>query len=331
MIAIQDLAAAQHTHLDVARMRTILGEELRRICVTEIRSAETGESVPVTAAELSSTVVVERDGQRAVGVRVNYELAYREFRFPQSMLPALSQGPQPKGGPPEKFRQFIRYQLGAALKALELYQPALDWQLVYVLVDPVCLTRTFANVNGNEPTVEEASIRLAQAVQSMRPTARAETPPERLSSVVGTQYKEDDWVWYVRMVFADVSGGADWQDPNHLGGGRSDGLSKYAETRQLRYLPRGTRKQRERAIALMEALDKQPVQVAPASRLTPAQRATAMDLLQQGTNLALIARLMEMEPEELEAELPVSPKVPKPKVQRARKVKAEPAAEVTGG
>lgn len=318
-IAIGDLEPARHTTMDVARMREILADELERIRVRKIRRPDTGEDVPVSAEELSSTVVVERDGQRAVGVRVNYELAYREFRFPQTMLGHLDQGPQFQGGAPAKFRAFVRYQLGAQLKALELYQPGLEWALVYALVDPVCLTRTYASVDGREPTAEEASIRLAQAVQSMQPSSRAERPPERLSRVMGQTYQEQDWVWYVRLVFADVSGGADWQDPNVVGGGESKGLSKYAETRQLRYLPRGTRKQRERAIELMTALDKRPVQVAPASKLSPAQRATAVQMLNEGTNVALIARLMDMSPEDLAAELPL------PEAKAAAKVRGRKA------
>jgi transposase-like protein len=296
LLIVEPAASTYDDTMSVGRLREVLAEVLGERMARVVRGPS-GEEEPATPEVLAGVEVVEQENGRPIGVRPHFELYYREARISQAaaLMMAASQ-----------FRGFVLYTLGHMERALEDYQPALDWRLVGALVDPVQLGVMAPRVVGREPTPEEVNIRLA--TQQWRVSGEQTEPPQRLSSVASALVQHQETRWYIRTVWSDVSGGADYSDPAGRSGGTS-GLTRYSETRQLRHMPSGTRKNREQAIKLLQRIGAGVVQVAPATGLPPAVRAEARRMAEAGTNLAVVAQTLGYSPEEIAASLPPVAKV----------------------
>lgn len=269
--------------LDVPTMRADLERILGEILVRELTTPD-GEVVPATAEVLAGTTpVVGENNQREL--RANYHLAYREVRFSEEGVIKVEHPAR------LRFEALILNMMHNTRAALMEMQPNCDWQMVAAMVDPVSMSGLAQKATGglNAPGSFDPSIRVMQAV------ARGEVSDDggaiRMGARVTQTAEAQHWRWYIRMVWADVSGSGEWVDPIEVRGGKAGPHAKYAATRYVRTLPPGGRKNREEAVKLLQRVGVRTA-IAPAQSMTDEQQQGALVMLSAGMNPALVARTL---------------------------------------
>lgn len=205
------------------------------------------------------------------------------------------------------FARDIEYQFLMELKALQEMQPNCDWRLVGAQIRQVNLA---SRQMVSQPTEPELRItKVATDEDYARNGA--------LLGSASAQYAvRPDVRWMMPMVFADVAK-AELVDPNQVdpeARPTSDQVYKYIQTRQLRWLTAGQRKNRDLAVELLRTWEKTQLEGAESTAPVPAvtlafteeQRAEIVSLRQAGVSAQRIARLLGATVEDVEAVLEVS-------------------------
>lgn len=279
--------------LDVPTMRADLARILGDRIVRELVRPD-GETVESDADLLASTEEIRTEAG-AKELRAVYHLAYREVKFSEE---GALKADYPARA---KFEAMVVNLLEDTRTRLLEAQPNCDWQLVGALVDAVPSDGVAQAQTGksNAPGSLDPSLAVHQA---MMRGERGDDPEGaiRLGGRVHRTEPTRHWRWYIRMVWADVSGAGEWVDPIEVRGGKPGPHAKYAQTRIVRLLPPGGRKNREEAVKLLRRIGTASV-VAPAPDLTLEQRDGALVMLSGGMNPALVARALGVSVQQVEA------------------------------
>lgn len=223
----------------------------------------------------------------------DYTLAYRDLRWANAGLLGSQMSAT-------TFAERVRNSIGVVLLDLQRGQPGLQWALACFQVEPKQMSRT-----REVPVAADHRIGPGTVPTPVGPREGVGLQQRQNPEVALVQAPDARWV--LHMVFYDVSQG-DLDDPNIRGG---DGSTKnrpyeaYAESGfDIRAAPAGLRKNRRLAeqvvrnvLAFREA---QPDEAPPeAGVLTLEQVQIAAELRRGGTSPHAIAKLLQVEVEDL--------------------------------
>lgn len=177
--------------------------------------------------------------------RCAYELRYRKgFNFSQAGLSGrLEEG---------LFAVTVEWMYNRELKVLQDEQPNCEWRLVAAFVDQVNTSAVYQKRMSEDEASTLGQVR-AQGDDHYR-KMKAGQNVEYLGSKTTEIISAPDIRWCVPMVFADIAK-AGLVDPNQVDGEAkttTNDVYQYIETRQLKYMSNGARKNRAKAVELLK-------------------------------------------------------------------------------
>lgn len=246
--------------------------------------------------------------------RARYELRYRKF--------ALSEAGLLTAEHPLTEKHFRYHQIGVPIhdmRRMDLMreQPGLDWWVVAFVVEKKRVDMPSETLRTALDSRTVAGVGFGEAMPSPDPTSYKNQDPQRTAPEPAFGFSSiplitpvEDYHFVVHLAWADISGGdlVDTVTEHHTADrARESVMSEYADTRNLRNLTPGGRKNRNEAIAVIRtynetqrALTGEPeprsARALPAPAPSPgpdradAMRARVVEMRTAGTPVASIVR-----------------------------------------
>lgn len=205
------------------------------------------EYTDLTPEQLLSEEVVESDRSgHPVGIRAAYDLLTFHRKYPEVSIAGA-------GVPKEHFRMVFKHHLLLELESIKVRQPSCDWRIVGAKLvrnmgETEYLTKYRDETASLAGDIAKAMVERQGSLTRSRPAA-----VERKTDVA----RRLEISWDVLVVVADVSAvGLDdagiQQIPEYTGG--PGFLARYAQTRQLRHLSRGSQLARQMAVDVLREM-----------------------------------------------------------------------------
>jgi len=244
------------------------------------------EHTELTLAQLIDEEVVEEDSSgHPIGKRAAYDLLTFHRKYPEVSIAGA-------GVSKAHFRMVFQHALMMELDSIHTRQPSCDWKIVAAkLVRNMGETEYLTKYR--DPTMSLASD-IAKSVAE-RQGSLSRTMPAAVDRKTDVA-KRLEISWDVLVVVADVSGvGMDDAGiqaiPEYTGG--PGFLAKYAQTRQIRHLSRGSQMARSMALDVLREIIERG-----GDRPEPVFADSDVELHESGLPMAVVQRMVEMRRDE---------------------------------